>query len=109
VTTGVISVAFGGVLATLSLLRAVRVVAGGGGDVGGFGCAWRCPGGESGNVPPAWDTPECKRREEYAESEGNYCCCRRRYLRICYFLGLVSAASKLLLMLLLLLLLDSSQ
>ena len=87
VTTGVISVAFGGVLATLSLLRAVRVVAGGGGDVGGFGCAWRCPGGESGNVPPARDTPECKRREEYAESEGNYCCCRRRYLRICYFLG----------------------
>jgi len=34
-------VAFGGVLATLSLLRAVRVVAGGGGDVGGFGFAWR--------------------------------------------------------------------
>ena len=37
--------AFGGVLATTSLLRAVRVVEGGGGDVGGFGCAWRCPGG----------------------------------------------------------------
>ena len=39
--------AFGGVLATISLLRAIRVVEGGGGDVGGFGCAWRRPGGGS--------------------------------------------------------------
>mmetsp|Transcript_3287 Transcript_3287/g.11175 ORF Transcript_3287/g.11175 Transcript_3287/m.11175 type:complete len:326 (+) Transcript_3287:784-1761(+) len=47
VTTGVTSVVCGGVPTTLSLLRAVRIVAGGGGDVGGFGCAWRCPSGGS--------------------------------------------------------------
>ena len=39
--------AFGGELATVSVLRAVRVVEGGGGDVSGFGCAWGLPGGGS--------------------------------------------------------------
>ena len=39
--------AFGGELATVSVLRAVRVVEGGDGDVSGFGCAWGLPGGGS--------------------------------------------------------------
>ncbi|CAL6334391.1 unnamed protein product [Bathycoccus prasinos] len=67
VTTGVTSVACGGVFTSLSLLRAVRVVAGGGGDVGGFGCAWRCPGGGSGNGDKIGDRTTWERGALLAE------------------------------------------